>query len=502
MKSLMFSQTGIFVPIIFFGFVLLIPAVALGLSDQEAYYWLWSKALALCYFEHPPLQAWSTRLFSEIFGDSAWVIRIPAFVGRMLGLLLIWAWADSRRGRVSASFSVWILATSFFVMATGVIALPDAWLFSLLAALLFFSERRAFVMMGILLGMAALAKWTAAFMVPGVVFALWAQEKSAPRRIAEIVLCGIIALLIQIPVLYWNAIHDWAAFEFHLRVRHAHISELSFMKILENATAFAGSQGLLGLFGFVVAAIAVLFTRRVDRARASGELMPLWPWVLPAFLVVGISALRGELRFYWTAPALIPIAVFMGERLALRQRLTQARIQKTLLLFGVLGHLLLVLAIMFPVGAWLKPYTDRYKHYDLRHSPRGDLDGWKEFFETKVLVDERWSDSVAVMATDFRLAGQGAWAFGIKDVTRVGTVYPIQNQFMFWARPHPDRFPRALFIGDNRYGAVGSFGGFCGHSLLWEQVEIKRWGHVVKIIKYAWCDQYQWDARATAEWLK
>jgi 4-amino-4-deoxy-L-arabinose transferase-like glycosyltransferase len=101
----------------------------LGLSDQEAYYWIWSKKLELCYVEHPPLQAWITHLFTYLFGNSAWVIRLPAALGRIVGFYYFVRWSELRLGRQASHLAVMALLSSFFVVSASLLALPDSVLF-------------------------------------------------------------------------------------------------------------------------------------------------------------------------------------------------------------------------------------------------------------------------------------------------------------------------------------------------------------------------------------
>ncbi len=51
-------------------------AAVLPLSFDEAYYWLWSKHLALSYYDHPPVIAYAIRAGTLLFGDTAFGVRI------------------------------------------------------------------------------------------------------------------------------------------------------------------------------------------------------------------------------------------------------------------------------------------------------------------------------------------------------------------------------------------------------------------------------------------
>ncbi|MEI6857911.1 glycosyltransferase family 39 protein [Psychrilyobacter sp.] len=47
----------------------------LNLSDDEAYYLLWSRNLGMSYYDHPPLIAYLIRLITSIFGENNFSVR-------------------------------------------------------------------------------------------------------------------------------------------------------------------------------------------------------------------------------------------------------------------------------------------------------------------------------------------------------------------------------------------------------------------------------------------
>src|SRR5437764_10937128 len=53
-------------------------AIYLPLSFDEAYFWLWSKRLALSYFEHPPLIAIAIRAGTALLGDTELGVRLAS----------------------------------------------------------------------------------------------------------------------------------------------------------------------------------------------------------------------------------------------------------------------------------------------------------------------------------------------------------------------------------------------------------------------------------------
>ena len=58
----------------------------MGLMPQDAYYYLYGQNLSLSYFDHPGMIGYLLRLFSEIFGQSVFVIKLTDFAITSLSL--------------------------------------------------------------------------------------------------------------------------------------------------------------------------------------------------------------------------------------------------------------------------------------------------------------------------------------------------------------------------------------------------------------------------------
>src|ERR1700704_6433894 len=66
----------------------LVAAAYTPLTFDEAYYWMWSKALAGGYYDHPPMVAVVIRLGTVIAGDTELGVRL---VSVLLALPMSWA---------------------------------------------------------------------------------------------------------------------------------------------------------------------------------------------------------------------------------------------------------------------------------------------------------------------------------------------------------------------------------------------------------------------------
>lgn len=68
-------------------------AAAAGLAPihDETYYWTWSRALAVRYFDHPPGVAWVLAASTRLLGDGRLGLRAPSAIA-VIGVLLATAW--------------------------------------------------------------------------------------------------------------------------------------------------------------------------------------------------------------------------------------------------------------------------------------------------------------------------------------------------------------------------------------------------------------------------
>jgi hypothetical protein len=77
----------------------------LGLTPDEAYYWLWSRFPDWSYFDHPPLTAWLIWGSTALLGPTPLAVRLPAHVCLGLALLLVAAAGRDLAGRNQAGWA-------------------------------------------------------------------------------------------------------------------------------------------------------------------------------------------------------------------------------------------------------------------------------------------------------------------------------------------------------------------------------------------------------------
>jgi 4-amino-4-deoxy-L-arabinose transferase-like glycosyltransferase len=94
-KSIM-SRADLLIPVAAF-LILWIHGAVLGLTDDEAYYWVLAQKPSLAYAFHPPAVAWVIGISQALFGwllgaHSAAMVRLPAaaLTGGILAVAMDW----------------------------------------------------------------------------------------------------------------------------------------------------------------------------------------------------------------------------------------------------------------------------------------------------------------------------------------------------------------------------------------------------------------------------
>jgi 4-amino-4-deoxy-L-arabinose transferase-like glycosyltransferase len=224
---------------------------------DEAYYWTWSREGALSYLDHPPLVAWSIRFGTLLFGDTNFGVRFAGLLS-MLAMQLLLADIVWRAVRdIRYVLVVALLPEACLIFGLGMAKItPDIALIPFELAMMWSlvrlwqsDDRRWWLAAGLFGGLALASKYTALLLLPAIaLFILVPDWRGRQLRSPYLWLGAVLTLLVFSPVLYWNAIHDWASFRFQLD-RPAQISGWS----LKFFGDFVGQQFvLIGVLMFPV----------------------------------------------------------------------------------------------------------------------------------------------------------------------------------------------------------------------------------------------------------
>jgi 4-amino-4-deoxy-L-arabinose transferase-like glycosyltransferase len=319
----------------------------LGLTPQEAYYWEWSRRLAISYFDHPPLASWTIRAATALLGESEAAIRAAAAFHSLVFALLFWRAA---RRMFGAPAAVGALAggVALPLFSLGqVVVTPDGPLLSGWALALYFTvraldeERGAWLLAaGAGAGWAMLGKYTGALLLPQILAVLLLDARGRRLLRGPWPWAGAaLALALFSPVIAWNAAHGWASFEFQTGDR---VARSSLRPTLVGR--YVGLQAALVtpiVLALLVDAIAVAARRRGESAWRVCALFSA-PLLLFATAVSPFHWVKGN----WVAAA-YPTAVAAGAALALERRGWRLRA-------GIAG---LALAVAWTIYLHLVPFV-------------------------------------------------------------------------------------------------------------------------------------------------
>ncbi|HEX7927755.1 MAG TPA: glycosyltransferase family 39 protein [bacterium] len=199
------------------------------LNGDEAFYWEWSRHLALAYYSHPPLTAWAIALVTKVLGATQFTVRFTSLLWHAATLWIVWRMALDLSGeRRFASRTVVLAACLPVLFLLGTIITTDAALICLWTATTYLTkravidgERRAWYGVGLTAGGMLLTKFFAALYVPATLLFLLAHRRYR-RELFRPELYGglVIAILCFSPFLYWNATNHWLTFQFNFVARH------------------------------------------------------------------------------------------------------------------------------------------------------------------------------------------------------------------------------------------------------------------------------------------
>jgi 4-amino-4-deoxy-L-arabinose transferase-like glycosyltransferase len=291
-------------------------AALIPLFGDEAYYWEWSRRLAAGYFDHPPGIALLVRGGTALFGSTALGVRVlPVLAGLVAAIAT--AGIAFRLGGEMSALSAAIVITCMPLAAAGlVLATPDAPLLATTALGIYAVVRaiqapirsRAslgwWCASGVALGLAFSSKYTSILMPVGVTLAILARPSLRARlREPGPYLACVIATVVFLPVLRWNAAHHWVSFGFQIHHGLATAARHDVFAPLKRIGDLIGGQaGLVSPILFVL--FVVVTVRGLRRSSLDAEFV-LSTIAALTFLFFCYSATKQRVEANWPAPAYI-----------------------------------------------------------------------------------------------------------------------------------------------------------------------------------------------------
>lgn len=390
---------------------------ALGFSFEfsvdEAHYVLYAKHLAWSYFDHPPLVGWIQWPLVSISSSEGVIRLMPELLWALSAFLVfkvtvgIYQLLQERNaGNLSAALPsanlcglmavLAILAAPLpHVLAVGL--LPDTLLAPLSLGLMLMALRwiqkdrfsiADWVITGLLLGLAGLSKYTAAFTAIALLFVFLASPKKTWITELGFWIAAVIALVVISPVLYWNSINDWISFKY--QIAHGSGGTWAWRRV----AAFIGIQ--IACFGPLLILGVWVFLKNCLHAQKLTLIALLGFFLIPFTIFAALSG-GGGLP-HWTTPAWFCLAPFAGIGLAkawsMKRRILIRVLLITQLCICVLGFGL-VIAGGFSSGS-------------VKSNPIVDLYGWK-LAGQKAAALAQATNAEGIAVQNWTLGSRAAW---------------------------------------------------------------------------------------------
>ncbi|WP_062309143.1 glycosyltransferase family 39 protein [Polynucleobacter sinensis] len=471
--------------------------LALGFSIEfsvdEAHYALYAKHLALSYFDHPPLVGWvqwplvsltSSEGMIRLIPELLWIIS--AYLVYLVTLEIHHLMQGRNAGYLTTTLPSANLCGLMAILAITVAPLPHVLAIGLLPDTLLTPLSLGLMLMalkwlcrdtfslgdwiatGLLLGLAGLSKYTAAFTAFALMLVLLSTPKKSWIRQLGFWLAMLIALLVISPVLYWNWVNEWISFKYQLA--HGSGGTWAWRRV----AAFLGIQ--IACFGPLLIIGGFIYLKNCLHTNKLSLLALLSFFVIPFVIFASLSG-GGSLP-HWTTPAWFCMAPFAGIGLAKAWNM-QHRLAIRILIIAQL--IICILGFGFVLSGGINTAA-------VKSNPIADLYGWKAAGQKAAqLAIATKADGIAVQ--NWTLGSRAAW---YASPLPVFVMDQRQDQFDLWFGQLPQGSSVILmnWSGMPFQAPVGGKHAFERCEPL-DSLEIVRFGQVLSKFDFNLCRNWQ-----------
>jgi hypothetical protein len=322
----------------------------MGLMPQDAYYYFYSEHLAMSYFDHPPMVAYMLKFFSLFLGKSVFAVKLTDFIITLVSFAGFYYLASLFLSKHKVSRSAMFYGSTLLLTVISINTTPDVplvffWTLSLIVMYKAVFEHKIlyWILSGILIGLSFDSKYTAIFLLFGLVLFLLLSKNHRRYLFSKELFLTVLFFLITIsPIFFWNMENDWISFKFQSSERASSMDGISLQPKL-----FLGNlatQMFLLLPTLFVGIMIVLYKwgKKIVRKRRLPDEQTLF---LLAFSFPVIAFFFGVSTVYWVKlnwimPAYITAIILAGRYLS----------QKALgyqIIVSLVLHILLFIQISF-----------------------------------------------------------------------------------------------------------------------------------------------------------
>ena len=433
-----------------------------GIFRDELYYIACANHLAWGYVDQPPFSIFILWIWKGIFGDSLFSIRLLA---TLAGVATVFTGVRITALLGGGRFSQ-VLAGVAMILAPQLMALRfyysmnvfDLLLWNLVIlqfmTLLHTGERRIWLRIGIVLGLALMNKISGLWLAAGI----GVGTLATPRRkdlLTKWPWMGVgAAVIIFLPYVIWEMVHHWPTLEFMHNATEYKNVQLGFFAFLRDEIV---NMNPLAAPLWIVGSVLLFTQMQFRQVRAVA-------WIFP--VVLAILLISGSAKPYYLAAAFsIPIgagAVWL-EDLTFKKRGSLVPRLLIVALLAVSGLAMAPMAIpVLPVNKYIsytkaigyQPSTGERQEVAELDQFYADMFGWKQLAtsvaEVYKSLPEAGSGKVLIYGQNYGEAGAVDYfgrAYGLPPASS------NHNSYWFWG-PHP-KDPEVYIVIDDDGSDLG-----------------------------------------------
>ncbi|GJM60825.1 ArnT family glycosyltransferase [Persicobacter diffluens] len=330
----------------------LLQAWAVGVHEDEAYYWMWSRWMDWGYFDHPPMVALIIKIGKGFFSGTLG-LRLMTVLMSTTAIYLLWELVQPYQ--VKFAHFCMVVASVPLIHIYGFVTTPDVPLF-FFGVLYFHALKRYYqedswknvLLLAIVIALMFYSKYHAVLLV---FFSLLANWKLLTRP--SFWVTAVLSVLLLTPHIYWQISNEFPSIQYHLfdRSKEPYKIANTYMYLLNEWVVF----GPLTAYFLFKAALKVKLEGDFDRAL----LVNLFGIVLFFF----ISSFKGWVEAHWTLVATIPL-VLLAPRGIQYLSVGEYKWFKNLFVVSLVLLMTARLLLAIPAGPWyslpaLKMFKER-----------------------------------------------------------------------------------------------------------------------------------------------
>ncbi|MGB1391668.1 MAG: glycosyltransferase family 39 protein [Flavobacteriaceae bacterium] len=212
----------------------------MGLMPQDAYYYLYGQNLSLSYFDHPGMIGYLLRIFTEMFGQSIYVVKLADFTITSLTIIYFYKLSSLFLSKHRTNRSIVLLVSTLFISILSFNSTPDVplllfWTLSILFLhrAIFEDKKWYWILAGIAMGIAFNSKYTALLLQIGILgFVIFSTKYRKLLMSPWLWLSLLISIAVTFPVWLWNYQNEFASFAFQSSERTSSIGKFEIKPLL------------------------------------------------------------------------------------------------------------------------------------------------------------------------------------------------------------------------------------------------------------------------------